>query len=354
MEDKIPQDFESMEVAKDLYVKHATNATEPTDLRDVERRELADEAKKSFSIRSFAELAKSAESIPELKKIFGNHILEGTTTLLPAERGVGKTLFSLELAIAVSEGHTEFLGEEIELHGNTLYVNMELGEPVLMRRLKTLYKSIEPNPDNPYKAYAITGRKSLSKLEDELEDLIEEHEPVLVIIDNLRTAFSDSDNEKNKEMTRCINNLNDLRDDYGFALVLIHHTKKGSTFKLTNSDLQSGAGAISDLVDGDLFIRRSQKGMDLRLLKRAKSRNTEEQEGATLIKLNPETLWFELIEDNVNESEHIFVPGSPTTELSEQKLKAKKLYAEGKTEEEIGKLMNRHKSTISRWLNNSG
>ena len=65
----------------------------------------------------------------------------------------------------------------------------------------------------------------------------------------------------------------------------------------TRCDLQSGAGAISDLVDGDFFLRKSSQSTDLRLLRRAKSRNCEEQEGAKLLRFNQETLWFKLVEN---------------------------------------------------------
>ena len=59
-----------------------------------------------------------------------------------------------------------------------------------------------------------------------------------------------------------------------------------------------GAGAITDLVDADFFLRKSKIDKNYRLLKRIKSRECEEQDGAKLIRMNPETLWFELIEES--------------------------------------------------------
>ncbi len=74
---------------------------------------------------------------------------------------------------------------------------------------------------------------------------------------------------------------------------------------LTHSDLQSGAGAISDLFDADFFLRRSGQDKDLRLLIRKKSRFCEEADGAKLIKLDLEKLWFEFVAEGVEESEHL-------------------------------------------------
>jgi|ERR1051325_294657 predicted ATP-dependent serine protease len=306
--------------------------------------------RKKVEVKSFKEMAVEGESLPELKKLFGNHILEGNTVLFPAERGIGKTFLSLELAIVIAEGEDSFIGEPIELNGNTLYINMELGERIMMKRLSTLYKGFVKKKESQYQAYCITGRKCFAEIEFDVESWVKQYNPVLVVVDNLRTAFSESDNERNKEMTRAITKLNTLRDKYGFSLLLVHHTKKGTSSLATNSDLQSGAGAITDLVDGDFFMRKSQNGTDLRLLKRAKSRNCEEQDGSKLIRLNPETLWFELIEESVDEMDHIFFPGSLDAKDAELKQTAVLLRNEGKTFEEIGLALGKNKSTISRWF----
>ncbi len=329
-------------VAKNSAPQLATNATSSK----------TDKSKSDDEIVSFDELAEYAKDLPELKKLFGDHILEGTTVLFPSERGVGKTFLALQLAMLISNGDNSFLGEQIEITGNTLYLNMELGKPVISKRILNLKKLLKIKKESMYKAYCISERKDLNQLLPKIIEWVNKYKPVLLIVDNLRTAFGDSDNEKNKEMTKCINELNNLRDKYGFALLLIHHTKKGTSYQLTNSDMQSGAGAISDLVDGDLFLRRSQKDNSFRILKRSKSRNCEDQDGATLIKLNPDTLWFELVESNVDEIEHVFDPNTPIVQNNLLTQKARELRDEGKTLEEIGKIVGRNKGTISRWLNN--
>ena len=340
-------------------VSEVANATENVGVENLESApvlpvaEVVEETKKRVNkilVKTFAQLAKDGESLPDMKKLFGNYILEDNVVLFPAERGVGKTFFSLQVAICVAEGYFEFLGEPIDMFGNTLYLNMELGERVMSKRLAKLYKSVERKEGNPFHAYCITARKNFTDIQEDLEEHIEKYKPVLVVIDNLRTLFSDSNNEKNQDMTKAINKLITMRDKYKFALVLVHHTKKGSGFQRTSSDLQSGAGAISDLVDGDFFLRKSNQDKALRLLKRAKSRNCEEQEGSKLIRLNPETLWFELVSENVDEGMHIYAPDTPASERAEQIQQAVLLRSEGRTVEQIGQELGVNKSTISRWL----
>lgn len=297
-----------------------------------------------LNIKSFNQLAKEGEGLGDLKKVFGNYILEKSTVLFPSERGVGKTLLGLQLAIKIANGEHEFLGEHIELNGNVLYANMELGERVMQKRLAQLGGI---NKESPYQVDCLTERSSLMNLIPELDEYFTEKKPVLVVVDNLRTAFSDQNNEKNQDMTKAIMELNNAKDKYGFALLLVHHTKKGTSGQRTNSDLQSGAGALTDLVDADFFLRKSQLDSTLRILKRVKSRECEEQEGAKLIRLNLETLWFEFVDEGIDEDPHIFVPEIDPKDMRDRIIS---LRDKGLSLQEIGDELGMDKSTVSRRL----
>ncbi|TZF85808.1 AAA family ATPase (plasmid) [Pedobacter sp. BS3] len=300
------------------------------------------------SLKTFRELADEGKNLKPLKKIFGNYILEKNTVLFPSERGVGKSLLAMQLALVVANGDTEFLGEPIELHGNVLYVNLELGESVLARRMATLTKNIE-SKSTTFNALALTSREGLKAIIDDIKKECEAYSPVLIIIDNLRTAFSGADNEKNKEMTSAISMINKLKDEVGAAFLIVHHTKKGTHNQLTNSDMQSGAGALTDLVDADFFLRRSNKGRNLRILKRIKSRECEEQDGAKLITLNPETLWFEHLEDNVDERSHVLY--APSKEDSEEiNKRILEMHKQGISNAEISRQIGIDRSNVGRRL----
>lgn len=299
-------------------------------------------------LQSFQQMAIEGAKLKDLKKVFGNYILENSTVLFPSERGAGKTYIMLQLAIEIANGATHFCGERLEVHGNVLYINLELGHTMMKRRMTKLYRAV-PEGNYQYHAFCMSFRSNIEQRFAEIRQVIEKHKPVLVIIDNLRSAFSDKNNEKNQEMTKAIMDLNKMKDDYHFSFVIVHHTKKGSRDKLTDSDLQSGAGAITDLVDADFFLRKSKLDNNLRLLKRIKSRECEEQEGAKLIRMNPDTLWFELVEENVEESDHIF-QDVPVNDKADKKNNAFQMRGEGKTLQEIADHIGVNKSTISRWF----
>ncbi|TRT87758.1 MAG: hypothetical protein EWV82_03735 [Microcystis aeruginosa Ma_AC_P_19900807_S299] len=333
-----------MEAGKDIsdYIAHGF------DLPSLIKFQLPKNKNSDYSLISFAELAAIGKSQPSLKRIWGDYIFENSLILFPSERGIGKTFFILELAIAVTSGYDSFCGEPIEKHGNTLYINLELSELLLSKRLTKLFENVQIKTSN-FNAQCLTINGNFYKRLKKIENEIKKLKPVLVIIDNLRAASNHLDNEKNKAVVGFISELKELINTYNCSIILVHHTKKGTQNQRLNSDMQSGAGALTDLVDGDFFLSRSSKDINYRLLKRLKSRNSAEQEYPKLLFFNPDTFWFELIEESVEESEHIIYENS-ADKKNKTTLEMKKLYEAGKTLEEIAELLGVHKSTVSRRL----
>src|ERR1039458_10014320 len=122
-------------------------------------------------LKSFTQLAVEGSSYQPPKKIWGNYILEKNLVLFPSERGVGKTYLMLQLALAVSNEDTEFCGEPIELPGNVLYLNFELGEAILQRRILKLKEHIIEMEEKRFEAYSYTYRGNIMLV---LEEIIEE------------------------------------------------------------------------------------------------------------------------------------------------------------------------------------
>ncbi len=302
------------------------------------------------SFKSFDDLEKLAKTFPPLKRLFGDFIYEQSLVLFPSERGAAKTWFSMQLCIAISSLWKSFLGERLELNGNTIFVNFELNERLMTKRIEKLYQTPPYSIDqSTYKAYMYTTR---SNLQDELLNLIRlinELKPVLVVLDNFRLAFSNTDANNGKDVTKIMKEILNLKDTLQMSILLTDHTRKNTRFTLTDSDLQSGSGVKTDLSDSDMLLRRSSEDKNLRILKRIKSRNSEENVNAKLIKLNPDTLWFELVADDINEEEHI---GKNTvTNMDEKKDLARTLSEKGHSYQKIADLLGVAKSTISRWIN---
>jgi predicted ATP-dependent serine protease len=293
------------------------------------------------------DMAMKAVDMPPLKKLFGNYIFENSHTILGAERGSGKSFLAMQLCMAITGEETSFLGEEINIHGNCLIIDFELGERKNAQRLLNLY--IKKHEPENYELQMCCPKKLLPDILDDLRDRIKELRPVLVVIDNLKTAFAGRDLQKGHEAIEVMIELNRLSQEYGFALLSIAHTKKNTASQLTSSDLISGSGSISDLADADFFIRKCRNPNE-RILKRDKSRLCEETGSAKLIRIGSDTE-FKLIEDDVDESE--FLPISDAAASRDEKEdKVKQLHTEGKSLREIQEITGIPRSTAQRFIKN--
>lgn len=300
-----------------------------------------------ISIKTFNELEVIGKDLPPLKKLFGNFILDKSTTLFPSERGVGKTLLAMQIACSIANDDKEFLREQIELNGNVFYVNLEMSEGTIARRIESLYKGMKKNDSSPYNIFCFTSRQGFQLLLPTLTEMAKTYNPVLIVIDNLRTALDGKNNENNSEMTQIVNIVNKFKDDLDTTILLVHHLRKGSSNQMTNSDMQSGAGALSDLVDADFFLRKSGVDKNFRVLKRVKARECEEQDGAKLISLNSETLWFGYEEDGVDESMHVLDDKS-TLHKEKRKEKVLQMITNGVSDANIAKEVGGDRSSIWR------
>ena len=300
------------------------------------------------TLKSFAKLAEEAKLLEDMKLVLGHYIPEGTLIHFPSPRGVGKTYFCMQLCMAVASELPSFLGEPITLHGNTLYINNELSEKTIRRRLLELRNTCPFLPEQRFKARAFTTKNSLTEDLPALLQIVERIKPVLIVIDNLRMAFTDTDTNNNKEITRMMYTLLALCESSKTAIVITDHFRKHTSSLLSDSDLQTGSGVKTDLSDGDFFLRKSGQSKHLRLLKRGKSRHFEEADDAKLLRLNPETMWFEVVEEHVNEAEHIGL--QTIRQKDEQQDIARLLQEQGKTFREIAVILGKSKSTVHRWL----
>jgi hypothetical protein len=298
-------------------------------------------------------LIESGEKLPEIKQLWGRYIGEGCLCLFASERGVGKSLISLNLCCAISSGVKSFLGEEIELTGNTLFVDFEMPERFIKRRAYKLSKN-SPFPINTFqeKVIVISTRNSFEEEYLTIAQMLLDHNPVLMVIDNLKTALKNKNPNSTVDMANFFSILGAIREKYNVAIVVIDHLRKGTRHQKTESDLQSGSGTKTDLSDGDFFLRRSCQDKNLRILKRVKSRMFEESDETKLVRLNPETLWFELVDNSVNEAEHIGL--SNLTDKDEIRDMAMDLRNQGKSYAQIAKALGKGKTTVHNMLKEKG
>ena len=298
---------------------------------------------------TFEYYAQQGAQLHPLNQLFGNYILEGALVHFPARRGCGKSLLCMQLCLAISHRYDEYLGEVIKKHGVCIYLDFEMSEQVTQRRAHQL-KKFAPAYKQQFSDDLIIYSTRKSFMEDftTINRLLAENNPVLVVVDNLRNALRNINTNSATEMANFFSILNALKEIYRFAIIIVDHFRKHTNNLRTDSDLQSGSGVKTDLSDGDFVLRNSCQNKNWRLLKRIKSRLTEESDATKLIAFNPQTLWFEMVKEEVNEADHIGL--SEIQDKDELKDIAQDMHEKGSTLEDIARALHKSKSTVHRYV----
>jgi hypothetical protein len=206
------------------------------------------------------------------------------TVLLNALPKVGKTLLSVDLAFAVATGG-RFLGEQCQ-QGSVLMISAD--ESLRSTRSKLLNRGFRA--DDPIH---VLSDWDIGKL-DELETMLDEIRPALVIVDSLKRITVGRDiSENSAEFADCIYQLKELLGRYNAAGLLIHHANKDK--EAIGVGKVRGSTAISGAVWGTWLLNHASGGSDFdpRDPNRILECICRDAEGAKLrISLNPEDFSF--------------------------------------------------------------
>lgn len=200
-------------------VKAPSPPTKATDLLDISPAVI------SFEALSTLEISERPQYLPWLAP--------GTLVMVHGTRGVGKTMFQLGLAAALSTG-TPFLKWPIAKPIGVLYVDGEMRLEDLRARI---IKLVPHSPED--KLHFLTSERVFGELERDLSLTREElREAVtrylekagetiqVVILDNISSLFAGIDEDK-KQAWEPINAWLIRLRHRGLAVILVHHSGKG-------------------------------------------------------------------------------------------------------------------------------
>lgn len=161
--------------------------------------------------------------------------------MIHAAPGVGKSMLSLAIALAVAGGG-RLLGWEVPTPQPVLYIDAEMTRHRLRERVRDLLLSI----DGQDEALAIKQLRIVSKLDyaadrgpfpevgdgfgdgaDEMAAWVEEQQAGLVVLDNLSQLAAMQDENATSEARKLTQFTSRLRS-LGAAVIEVHHDSKGS------------------------------------------------------------------------------------------------------------------------------
>ncbi len=207
----------------------------------------ADEALGGYKIYSASELLR--HTFPERAFLLGPWLEERTLAMIYGARGVGKSLLTLSIAIAVASGRS-FLNWQAGKPSGVLYVDGEMAGDHLQERVRLLAGSLPNSIPLHFLARDMVENCSFTLGDEDFAKAIRrfagEVDAKLIILDNLSTLWRGKENEA-ESWDYMQDWLIGLRQS-GRSVLIVHHAGK--------SGQQRGTSRKEDSLDIVLALRK--------------------------------------------------------------------------------------------------
>lgn len=189
------------------------------------------------------------------------------------KRGTFKTFLVLNAIFAVASGK-QFLGRYDTNQGKVIYLDKENGLEVMKQRKSMIKKGLEIIQNVPVGFICFSNLK-IDKPGDiaEIEKLIKEHAPALLVVDTYRRGISFEENDAGKVSWLFVDILRPIVEKYNTSIILVHHDRKGEA--TDEMDMIRGSSDLANYAD--FIIKNERHGANL-VLKQLKLRNAPEIE----------------------------------------------------------------------------
>jgi hypothetical protein len=224
-------------------------------------------------IRSARELRR--REFDPIRYVVPGYIAEGCT-LLAGRPKLGKSWLVLEMGLAVATGGTCLGGIECE-QGEVLYLALEDNERRLQKRIDKVLGPLNDWPES-FQYETQWPRANEGGL-DAIRDWIRNAKnPRLVIVDVLamfKPARGDKENAYEADY-HAIKGLQALASEFGVAIIVVHHTRKGGSDSGDPFEKVSGTLGLSGAADTTIVLDRDGNGATIY----GRGRDIEEIESA--------------------------------------------------------------------------
>jgi len=196
---------------------------------------------------------------PPKREIIKGIIPAGCIILVGAPK-VGKSWFVLQAATAVASG-SDFLGAPTE-QGDVLYLALEDGFARLQSRLLMQAQGcIDEIPEgfDLQTEIPLADKGGLAAIEEWLQEHPKASMVIVDVLKMFRATRGAKTNPYDQDYAD-IRPLTALANKYKVAIVVVHHTNKGSANAIDPFDRVSGTGGISGAADGTLILAPDEAG----------------------------------------------------------------------------------------------
>lgn len=231
-------------------------------------------------VRDMNRVMEDAKNQPDLMMMAGALIRKTEVAFLFADTGVGKSIFGIQIADALSKGENLLSGVLVNEAGpqRVLYFDFELSDKQLEKRYKhealdERYQFSENLLRADFNPKFLDFDQRLDKLvAEEIESLVEIHKPTVLFVDNITylTAESSQDTQVAMDLMK---RLRAFKVKYELTIIVLAHTpKRNKIMPITVNDM-AGSKHLSNFAQSVFAIGESVNDPDTRYIKQLKASN---------------------------------------------------------------------------------
>jgi len=268
---------------------------------------------------------------------------------LAGESDCGKSTFCSQLALSIVSGAEYFLGFKINVkHKRVIIISTEDSYPAIFNKINLQMQKNNLSLEDTERL--IISTTSVSIIE-KLTKVLKSFPVALIIIDSFADVYDGDINTVNK-VRDYLKDYDELKKKYNCTILFVHHIGKSREGKGIHKNQLLGSVGIEGKARQVLMMSKLNKLFSERVISIIKGNyvSEEDKKKSLLLSFDHDTRTFEKADGNFTLPEVSKKKGRQVDmKLVEEALKLKN---EGKRLEEIGKILGKNKSTISRWFKN--
>lgn len=215
---------------------------------------------KSYNMADLRALDLTIEP-PPVQWMVPGLIAQGDVVLVVGPPGLGKSMFSTSLAVAVAEGWDEWAGFPLLVEGNVEIVDEENPIDEVYRRIHAFSRTGKFEATDRMRYLHNNNLRLDANGDTRLFEDVAEFQPKLVVLDSLIRLHTSAENESGAMSAVFNDAIQPLSRQLGATVIVLHHTNKTETtnsFKATR-----GSGDIVGAPDAAIELRDAGDAIEL-------------------------------------------------------------------------------------------
>ena len=190
--------------------------------------------------------------------------INGSGGFVAGNPKVGKTWFTLGMAISIASGRPFLENYEVPSPGAIMFVEEEANYVNMARRIRSLVRDLAFNEDEQRlfeKNFLLLPQRQIKIASDKVmvQDFITRNDVRFAVFDSLR-RFHDANENSSTEMSAVLEAFSDIRIKTGCSITLIHHLHKTTEDKKNRPVFERMRGTSDFYAWADCLIGLQREG----------------------------------------------------------------------------------------------